>query len=103
VKNNPSTSPVNTINDELDDDLPLLLTTETSTNGTGYFFVQNISIFIKYRTDAGSTAAGDEERWLELELEMLERMSVRTQTVEEILAEVLFNFLNNIYFCILEK
>jgi hypothetical protein len=31
----------------------------------------------------------DEERWLELELELLERMSVRTQTVEEILAEVI--------------
>ena len=54
VKNNPSSSPVPTIDDGMDnDDLPLLLTTETSTNGTGYFFfclLFNLNIMRAERT-----------------------------------------------------
>ena len=55
-----------------------------------------------FRTDEASTTNGTEdERWLELELEMLERMSVRTQTVEEILAEVFK--LKHFYFIYFKK
>ena len=45
-------------------------------------------LFSTTTTEDGSTAGTAEENWLQLELEMLERMSVRTQTLEEIMAEV---------------
>jgi hypothetical protein len=48
-----------------------------------------IPSFSTTTTEDGSTAGTAEENWLQLELEMLERMSVRTQTLEEIMAEVL--------------